>query len=198
MSEPQAKLMHGLLKAAVKRSIIVMDAMGDSEMRFQNMGQVWSRAVDDAWLAYGSNETRVRFVPTAREIAQADTVAEWLAWLGANHGREHVKLLTSWAHDDPIWRIAERECCSERAVHNRINRAVALILEQFGGLNVDFPELEERMLPAHPPSFCPPIVPQPDEGRPIEQHAKVWLHGKGFMKAGKRLNNGQDRFLNGN
>lgn len=202
MIDTQAKLMHALLKVAVKRSIVVMDAMGDGEMRFQNVSQVWNRAVDDAALAYGWSDTRVRFVPTAREIAQADRVAEWLAWLGANHGRDHVKRLTSWAHDDPIWRIAERERCSERAVHNRIDRSIALILKRFGGIDVDFgetqPDCRDSKVPAHPSSFCPPIEPHSDDGRPIEQHAKVWLHGKGYMKAGKRLNNGQDRFLNGN
>lgn len=119
----------------IKRAIIVLDALGDSEMRFQNTGQVWNRSINDAAMAYGYAEARVWFVPTAREIAQAEIVADWLIWLGVNHGG--VRLLVSWAHDDPIWRLAERERCSERTVHNRIDRSVAAILKEFGGLELE-------------------------------------------------------------
>jgi hypothetical protein len=61
---------HAALKAVIKRAIIVLDALGDSEMRFRTVGQVWGRAIDDAAMAYGYSEARVRFIPTAREIAQ--------------------------------------------------------------------------------------------------------------------------------
>jgi hypothetical protein len=37
---------HSALKAVIKRAIIVLDALGDSELRFQNTGQVWGRAID--------------------------------------------------------------------------------------------------------------------------------------------------------
>jgi hypothetical protein len=36
--------------------------------------------------AYGYNEARVRYIPFGREIAQADTVADWPAWPGMHHG----------------------------------------------------------------------------------------------------------------
>jgi hypothetical protein len=77
---------HAALKAVIKRAIIVLDALGDFEMTFQNQGQVWNRAVNDAVLAYGYTEATVRFIPTAREIAQAEVVADWLLWLGNNDG----------------------------------------------------------------------------------------------------------------
>lgn len=82
----------------------MLDALGDSEMRFQNQGQVWNRAINDAALAYGYTDAMVRFIPTAREIAQAEIVADWLLWLGNNDGG--VQRLVSWAHDEPIWRMA--------------------------------------------------------------------------------------------
>jgi hypothetical protein len=91
--------------------------------------QVWNRATAVAALAYGYNETHVRIVPTAREIEQAETVAEWLALLGHHYGG--VPRLVAWAHDDPVWRMAERERYSERTIHNRIDRSVALILGPF-------------------------------------------------------------------
>jgi uncharacterized protein YukE len=99
---PTASKYHSALKAVIKRAIIVLDALGDSEMRFQNQGQVWNRAINDAALAYGYTEATVRFVPTAREIAQAEIVADWLLWLGNNDGG--LRRLVSWAHDEPIWR----------------------------------------------------------------------------------------------
>lgn len=135
------KQQHAALNVAIKCAIVVLDALGDSEMRFLNVSQVWSRATEDATLAYGYNQTRVRIVPTAREIAQAETVADWLAWLGHHHG--DVPRLVAWANDEPIWRMAERERCSERTIHNRIDRSVALILGHFGDTELDLPVIDE-------------------------------------------------------
>lgn len=183
---------HAALKSVIKRAIIVLDALGDSEMRFQSTGQVWGRAIDDAAMAYGYGEARVRFIPTAREIAQADIVADWLTWLGM-HGGGGVKRLVSWAHDDPIWRIAERERCSVRTIHNRIDRSVAAILKEFGGLDVDLPVIEEKPDQAHPPNFVTERPLIADAGARIDQHGKVWIDGVGFMKGGRRLNDGRNR-----
>jgi hypothetical protein len=84
----------------IKRAIVVLDAQGDLEARFQSMGLLWGRAIDGASMAYGYSEARVRFIPTAGEIAQAEIVGDWLVRLGSHHGG--VGLLVSWAHDDPI------------------------------------------------------------------------------------------------
>lgn len=184
------KQQHAALKVAIKRAIVVLDALGDSELRFQNMGQVWSRAIDDVGLAYGYSETRVRIVPTAREIAQADTVADWLAWLGHHHGG--VPRLVAWAHDDPIWRMAQRERCSERTIHNRIDRSVATILSEFGRVELELETVDEKPAQAHPPNFLTER-PTPGPAVPINQHGKVWLDGLGYMKAGKRWRNGHDK-----
>lgn len=181
---------HSALKAVIKRAIIVLDALGDSEMRFQSTGQVWDRAIDDAGMAYGYSEASVRFVPTAREIAQAEIVADWLTWLGVNHGG--VRRLVSWAHDDPIWRIAEREGCSQRTIHNRIDRSVAAILKEFGAVDHELPVIEEGPQPAHP-NFATQRPIMAGESPVVEQHGKVWIDGVGFMKNGKRLNDGRNK-----
>lgn len=181
---------HTALKAVIKRAIIVLDALGDSELRFQTSGQQWNRAIDDAGMAYGYSEAKVRFIPTAREIAQADIVADWLSWLGQHHGG--VQRLVSWAHDDPVWRMAERERCSVRTIHNRIDRSVAAILKEFGGVEVDLPEINEKPDNAHAPNFMTQR-PMPGESPITNQHGKVWLDGVGFMKAGKRLNDGRNK-----
>jgi hypothetical protein len=54
--------------------------------------------------------------------------------------------------DDPIWRIAERERCSVRMIHNRIDRSLAAILKEFGGVDVALPEIEEKPDKGHPPT----------------------------------------------
>jgi uncharacterized protein DUF6362 len=188
--QPSPGQYHAALKVVIKRGIVVLDALGDSEMRFQNIGQVWGRAVDDASMAYGYSEARVRFIPTAREIAQAEIVGDWLVWLGVTHGG--VRLLVSWAHNDPIWRIADRERCSVRTVHNRIDRAVAAILKEFGDVDMDLPTIEERPTKAHPPNFMieRPVIA---EAGVRNQHGKAWIDGVGFMKDGKRLRDGRDK-----
>jgi hypothetical protein len=181
---------HAALKVVIKRAIVVLDATGDAEMRFQNMGQVWNRAIGDAALAYGYGETRVRLVPTARQIAQADTVADWLAWLGHHHGG--VPRLVAWAHDEPIWRMAERERCSQRTIHYRIDKSVALILGEFGGVEIDLDIVDEKPERAHPQAFIiePSLVGPP---LPVSQHGKCWIDGIGFMKNGKRWRNGHNK-----
>jgi hypothetical protein len=189
---PAAKL-HSDLKAVLKRSIIVLDALGDSELRFRTVGQVWNRAIDDAGMAYGYSEARVRFIPTAREIAQADVVADWMSWLGRHQGGDNVRRLVSWAHDDPIWRIAERERCSVRTIHNRLDRSVAAILKEFGGIDLGLPVINERPEKAHPPNFMTQRPAPPDKSGLVEQHGKVFIDGLGFMFRGKRLNDGRNK-----
>lgn len=113
-----------------------------------------------------------------------------LAWLGLHHGG--VARLNSWAHDDPIWRIAEREGCSVRTVDNRIDRSIAAILKEFGGVDMAFVEIDERPDRAHPPSF---ISQRPIAGDSsvVSQHGKVWIDGVGFMLKGRRLRDGRHR-----
>lgn len=183
--------LHAALKIAIKRAILVLDSLGDSEMRFQTTGRVWDRAVSDAGMAYGYNEAVVRFVPTAREIAQAEIVADWLAWLGLHHGAGAVPRLVAWSHDDPVWRIAERERCSVRTVHNRIDRSVAAILGEFGDVAIDLPLIDEPPEKAHAAAFTERPVILGDV--PIEQHGKVWLDGVGYMLRGTRLRHGHDK-----
>jgi hypothetical protein len=186
-----AQQFHSALKGVIKRAIIVLDALGDSDDRFQTVGQVWRRAIDDAGMAYGYSEAKVRFIPTAHEIAQAETVADWLSWLGQHHGG--VSRLVSWAHDTPIWRMAEKEGCSVRTIHNRIDRSVAAILKEFGGLALDIPEINEKPEPAHGAVFMTQRPAAPAHAGIQPPHGKVWIDGMGFMKDGRRLHDGRNK-----
>ncbi len=134
------KQMHAALKIIIKRGILVLDAMGDIDAKFRSAG-IWGLTVDDAWHAYGQNRARVRLVPTARESAQAEIVGDWLLWLGRTQGG--VELLVSWAHEHPIWRLAERPRVSETTIHNRIDRSVGAILREFNDFGERIPPSAE-------------------------------------------------------
>jgi hypothetical protein len=111
-------------------------------------------------------------------------------WLGSHHGG--VRLLVLSAHDDPIWRIADRERCSVRTVHNRIDRSVTAILMEFGSVDMDLPTIEERTDKAHAPNLMieRPVIA---EAGIRSQHGKARIDGIGFMKDGKRLRDGRDK-----
>lgn len=137
-----AKTMLVALKEAIRRAIVVLNALGSSDQRYLALGSAWSGANDDPTLAYGYSEIVVRIQPTAREISQAEIVAEWLSWLGARDATA-VKRLTRWARGMQLWLMADLERVSPRTVTNRIDRSVALILKEFGGLDAGVVRLEE-------------------------------------------------------
>jgi hypothetical protein len=164
----------------------VLDALGDSEMRWLNQGAQWL-AVNEA-SAYGwTPAVTIRMAPTSREVSQAEIVASWLAWLGMTEGPKAVPRLVSWAHDEPKWRMAAKEKCSERTVANRIDRSVAAILGQFGGVQVDIAEVNEG--PEKPVGHFSSPVFATHVGARDGGHAVVWIDGIGPMKDYRRVTN---------
>lgn len=140
-----AKTMLVALKEAIRRAIVVLNALRSSDARYLALGSVWAGVGDDPALAYGYGETVVRVQPTAREISQAEIVSEWLTWLGARDSTA-VKRLGRWARGTQVWLIADLERCSPKTVVNRIDRSVAAILKEFGGLDAEVPVIEEPHL----------------------------------------------------
>ncbi|HCX19051.1 MAG: hypothetical protein CL533_04355 [Afipia sp.] len=188
---------HKALKGVIKRAIIVLDALGDAEMRFLSFGKALNRAADDpTWngdqsvLAYDQT-TFVRLIPTAREIAQAEIVESWLTWLGRAEGRTAVPRLVAWAHDDPIWRIADRERCSPRTIHYRLDKSIAAILKHFGDVEMDLqePGCDERS--GHP-AFMVERPAAVAEGT-RSGFGKVWIDGIGMMRDGRRIFDGREK-----
>jgi hypothetical protein len=184
--------LHTALKRTIKYMVLILDALGDSEMRFLSVGASWDRAVGDASTAYGYTEqANVRLRPTPREHSQADIVARWLAWLGKHEGPKAVPRIVSWAHDEPMWRMAMREKCSERTIANRIDRSVAAIMAEFGGGEVDVGVIEEGP--------DKPIVHFATRGVEVQtgvrqgSYGRVWIDGVGFMKDGRRMSRGDER-----
>jgi hypothetical protein len=52
IQSPTSGQYHAALKAVIKREIIVLDALGDSELRFQSISRILNLATADAGLAY--------------------------------------------------------------------------------------------------------------------------------------------------
>lgn len=198
MSEKDtARQYHCALKGIIKRAIIVLDALGDSEMRFLSVGRILNRSTDvPTWsgdqsvLAYDQT-TFVRLIPTAREIAQAEIVETWLTWLGANEGKSSVSRLVAWAHDDPVWRIADRERCSERTIHYRLDKSVAAILRRYGCLEMDLVEPPRDRRAGHDAFMSERSAPGAEGNR--SSFGKVWIDGIGFMKDGRRFSDGREK-----
>lgn len=168
------------LREAVRQAILVMDALGSNDARFLAMGSAWAGTGDDPTLAYGYGETRIRITPSAKEISQAETVAGWLSWLGANHGAGDVVRIQRWASGMPVWQIADREGCSDRTVNNRIDRSLVLILAEFGDIDVALETIEEPLGKPYGLGFAAPDAVSCIPG--VLTGAKVFIGGLGWMR----------------
>ena len=186
-----ARTMLIALKEAIRRAIVTLNAMGSSDQRYLALGSAWAGAGDDPTLAYGYGETVVRIQPTAREISQAEIMSEWLIWLGTQDGTA-VKRLSRWARGTQLWLIADLERCSPKTVMNRIDRSIAAILKEFGGLDAEIPVIEEPHLRRpYQLSFAAqePMVAEAGRISP----GRVHIGGVGWMRHGKRLRDGSER-----
>lgn len=192
---------HRALKGVIKRAIIVLDALGDSEMRFLALGRALNEfenvsrwdALDRSVIAF-NQPNYVKVVPTSREIAQAEVVEGWLVWLAKQEGRQAVPRLVAWAHDDPLWRIGDRESprCSARVVGYRIDKSVAAILKEFGLLDAEIQEpLPESSLIG---TVFRSERPTANDNGGRADIKKVYIAGIGFMRNGHKVNDGREKF----
>lgn len=178
--------LHAALKRTIKHFILVMDSLGDREMRWLNQGANWNRAINEQ-SAYGyTPQSAVRMQPTSREVSQAEIVASWLSWLDRTEGPKAVPRLVDWSHDEPAWRMADRERCSVRTITNRIDRSVAAILREFGGVSAEVATVEEG--PDKPVLHFATRGLQVETGVREGGHSVVWIDGLGPMKDGRRVN----------
>lgn len=204
--------LHASLKSVIKSGILVLDSQPDRHARWLSMGAAWAAPVSGDISSYGYNAATVRFIPSAREITQAEIVASWLVWLGLGDPNG-VKRLVAWAHDDPLWRIGERERCSTRTVGNRIDRSVASIMREFAAHPVDrqitiavieepverssalvgFDPVKRSTLGVFKDSAAAALRACAAGVREISN--RVWIDGLGYMRDGRRLSRGDDRIL---
>src|SRR5688572_24768301 len=167
-----------LLREVARRAVQTMAAAFDPDSRWLRPRSGWRfAAVNDASEAYGYDEIRAAWRPSPRDVSAADVVAEWLAWLRREEGDAALRRLWRWAMGTPVRRLAEREKCSERTIRNRIDRSLAAIAHQFGGVETAVEVVEE---PAAPPVLVYRASrPSAAAATPREvRQGKVWIGGR--------------------
>lgn len=186
-----------LLREVARRAVQTMAAACDPDSKWLRPRSGWRFAVvHDAVEAYGYDDVQVPpWRPSPRDISAADVVAGWLAWLRRVEGEAALKRLWRWAMGTPVRRLAEREKCTERTIRNRIDRSLAAIARQFGGVETPVEVVEEP---------APVAVLVFRSGRPAAAAAtprevrqgKVWIGGKDggcWYVGGRRWNDGSHR-----
>jgi hypothetical protein len=183
------------LKLAIQQAVLVMMALSDPDRRFRGgLCSTWSiSAVDDPGLAYAYNEIRTpKIVPTPRDVSRAEIVDSWLVWLRATEGRRSLYRVSASARGLPIWLLAQQERCTERTIHNRLDRSMAAILREFLDVETDVAPIEE---PAALPVRHYHAAWEATAGAAgtRESFGKVYIDGIGYMKDGRRLRDGREK-----
>lgn len=177
------------VREILRRAVMTLAALRDPDRRYLGLQQMPQHVVHDVKEAYGYSSATVRdFQPSAYEIAQADVVLPWLAWLRREHGDIECRRFIGWAMGAQIWRLAKREKCSDRTINNRIDRSVSLMIEKFVGASIPVEMIEEPYRDA-PYAL---VFDRPDQfGAPVKI-SKVYVGGVGFMKGGRRVRTAQE------
>ncbi len=189
---------HEELKAKIKKAWLVLAMLPDPDARYRRaLGSSWTlptfRSVKDGDYP---PENYMKLIPSPAEISEMECIFDWLTWLrwvGEPGGGEYaVKRLAAWGLGAAIWKIAQREHCSERTIHRRIDRSIAKILLKFKCIDVKFDEINEPELrPARIRGFmtdAATMTGAPDSLEP----GRVYLDGIGFMFRGEKYRSAYD------
>lgn len=182
-NEIPAELLEAM-REIVRVAIITLAALRDPDHRFMGYASLPQNVVHDVREAYGYSSATVReFIPSAFHISQMEVVLPWLAWIRREEGERAIRRIIGWAMGASIWRLGYREQCSERTIHNRIDRSVCAIIRKFAGADLDVERVDEpykgasyAMVFDRPTGTDAPVLIQ-----------KVYVGGMGMMKNGKRL-----------
>jgi Domain of unknown function (DUF6362) len=187
----------GPLKAAVQHGILVMLALPDGhDPKRHQLRSMWLPVTDDPQTAYAYTEVKTpRIVPSPKDITRAEIVDSWLVWLRAAEGKRAVHRVFHWARGMPVWQLAQRENCTTRTIHNRIDRSMAAILREFLDEEASVEMIEE---PAEKPTRHYRTNWEMDAGAAgiRETFGKVWIDGIGMMRDGRRLRDGSHKAEN--
>jgi hypothetical protein len=173
--------MRGILRTA----ILTLLALRDPDARYLGWGRLPMHVVHDVTQAYGYDEARPRrFQPTPHDVSQMERVAPWLAWLRREHGQIALRRMIAWAVGVPVWRLAQREQCSEKTISNRVDRSVAAIVHEFAGADLPVEHLDE--LPDATHAMVWGERPAGEVSGEIKL-MKIYIGGRGLWRKGKWL-----------
>lgn len=172
------------MKEIVRVAIVTLAALRDPDRRYLGYASLPQNVVHDVREAYGYSSVSVReFIPSAFHISQMEVVLPWLAWIRREEGEQSIRRIIGWAMGATAWRLGSREGCSDRTIHNRIERSICAIIRKFAGVDLDVERVEEpykgasyAMVFERPTGTEAPVLIQ-----------KVYVGGMGMMKNGRRL-----------
>lgn len=172
------------MREIVRRALMTLAAVRDPDHRFLGYARQAGNIVHEVKEAYGYSSASVRnFAPTAYEISQMEVVLPWLAWLRRQEGEQAIRRIIAWSMGSALWRIGQRESCSERTVTNRIDRSISAIIQQFTGANIPVERVEEPYKGATYALVYERL--SGPHGECVIQ--KVYIGGLGFMKGHKKV-----------
>jgi hypothetical protein len=136
------------LKLTIKNAWLTLSMLPEPDARFRRaFGSSWTlptfRSSKDG--DYPS-EIYTKLIPSPHEITVMEAVFEWLTWLRGqppdDGGEYAIKRIAAWSYGVPVFRMAQREHCSERTIYNRIDRSIAKISSKFKDVEVDIDDNE--------------------------------------------------------
>lgn len=182
-NEISADLLEAM-REIIRVAVVTLAALRDPDRRYQGFSSLPVNVIHDVREAYGYSSATVReFIPSAFHISQMEVVLPWLAWIRREEGERAIRRIIGWAMGASIWRLGYREECSERTIHNRIDRSICAIIRKFADVALDVERVDEpykganyAMVFDRPTGTDAPVLIQ-----------KVYVGGMGMMKNGKRL-----------
>jgi hypothetical protein len=184
----EAKQLLDALRTLVKRSWKTLAAIKDPDGKYLGLKSGWVfSVVNDAQESYGWSAVKVRFVPSAEDISNMESVMTWMAWLRRERGDHELGRIRDWSFGVPVWKMADREGCSERTILNRIDRSLAAIIAEFMAASPEVEIIEERG-GRSAESFCLER-PYIGMGGSLDP-GKVYIADIGWMFRGKPWNKG--------
>jgi hypothetical protein len=185
------------LKLTIRNAWLTLRMLPDPDARFRRaFGSAWTLpVVQEARDAYGATPASWLGTPTAHEISEMETVFDWLLWLlkveGDVTGKISIRRIAAWSMGQPVWKMAQRERCSEKTIHNRIDRSIAKISGQFKSLPVKMEVVDEaEQAPERIRGFAP--VPERPVAGTLAEPGKVYIGGEGFRIHGEKYRSSYD------
>jgi Domain of unknown function (DUF6362) len=179
------------VREILRYALLTLNAVRDPDRRYRGFAKLPQTIVHDVSDAYGYSTPWIRrFSPTAHDISQMEVVLPWLAWLRRTEGQTAIRRLIAWSLGVSVWRIGQREQCSDATILNRINRSTAAIIREFCGVQLEVEHVEEpykgvvyAMVWEYPTgSSGKTVIPM-----------RIYVGGRGLWKAGKWLRTGEEK-----
>jgi hypothetical protein len=192
MKDIPAELLAAL-RELIRYAVMTLAAVRDPDARYLGWSKLPANIVHDVQEAYGYSTPWVRsFRPSPRDIEQMEIILPWLAWVRREEGETAIRRIFGWAMGAALWRLGQREQCSDATIVNRINRSVSAIILKFAGVDVPVCPIDEPYKGAvYAMIFEKPPGPHGEAEILIK---KVYVADRGFWKNGKRLRNGQENY----